>query len=53
MCSDGGRPNASAFAANLRKPMPLSRKLKLAIRNMTLKVVHVQQCCGHYGEPGC
>lgn len=53
MCSGSGKPTPSAFVRNLRQPMPLSRKMKLAIKNVTLKVVRVQTCCGHYGEPGC
>lgn len=52
MCKDGA-PTPSAFIANLRAPMPLARKLKLIARNMTIKIVHVQSCCGHPGEPGC
>jgi hypothetical protein len=52
MCSnEQGRPNASL--ANLRKPMPLEEKLRLIRRNIGIKIVKHQTCCGHPGEPGC
>ncbi|MGV8082073.1 MAG: hypothetical protein AB2L09_00320 [Coriobacteriia bacterium] len=47
------RPSPNAFARNLRQPMPLGRKIRLVVRNSALKVVRLQQCCGHPGEPGC
>jgi hypothetical protein len=52
MCAND-QPNASAFMRNLRKPMPLPKKIGLVIRNETLKIVRLKPCCGHPGEPGC
>ena len=46
-------PSPSAFLNNLRKPMPLGRKVRLVVRNSALKAIHLSQCCGHPGEPGC
>lgn len=53
MCSDSRGPSPSAFIRNLQQPMPLPRKVLLAIKNMSLKVVKLRPCCGHHGEPGC
>lgn len=33
--------------------MPLGKKIKLAARNLYIKVFKLQPCCGHPGEPGC
>jgi len=52
MCSNTAPSNA-AFMANLRKPMPLERKLKLLAGNTWIKISKRQSCCGHPGEPGC
>lgn len=52
MCSNA-TPSPSAAWANLRKPMPLALKLKLIARNTGIKIVKLQRCCGHPGEPGC
>lgn len=41
------------FLTNLSVPMPLWRKVLLLLRNNALKVVRLQSCCGHPGEPGC
>ncbi len=38
---------------NLDAPMPLPRKLWLLARNISLRAVRLQSCCGHPGEPGC
>lgn len=51
MCSEG--PSASAYIRNLRKPMSLSRKLRLIARNQWVRVTTRGTCCGHPGEPGC
>ncbi|MBI2906844.1 MAG: hypothetical protein HYX92_04210 [Chloroflexi bacterium] len=45
--------SASAFIKNMSAPMPLRRKIYLVFRNMVIKMVHRQTCCGHPGEPGC
>jgi hypothetical protein len=42
-----------AFFTNLSVPMPLWRKVRLLLRNITIRVVKRQDCCGHPGEPGC
>jgi hypothetical protein len=52
MCS-GQQQTPSAALENLRVPMPLGRKLKLISRNVGIRIVHRQTCCGHPGEPGC
>ena len=52
MCSNAA-PSRSAFLDNLRKPMPLDRKLKLLAANTWIKISIRQSCCGHPGEPGC
>ncbi len=52
MCSDD-RPKLSDFITNMDQPMPLSRKLRLLGRNLWIRVVKRQNCCGHNGEPGC
>ncbi len=45
------QPVSSAFFANFRGPLPWTRKLQLAARNMWTKVRTRQTCCGHPGEP--
>ncbi len=51
MCSD--RPSPDAFVANLKLDMPLGRKVRLVLRNTGYKIIRLQNCCGHPGEPGC
>jgi hypothetical protein len=51
MC--GGKPSASAYIRNLEQPMPLARKLRLLSKNVWLRVIRMQGCCGNPGEPGC
>jgi hypothetical protein len=50
--AEGNRPSWQSFLANLRKPVPLRRKVWLVARNW-LKVRKADTCCGHPGEPGC
>jgi hypothetical protein len=52
MCSEK-RPSVKAVVKNLKKPMPLSKKIGLFIKNSALKIVRMRTCCGHPGEPGC
>jgi hypothetical protein len=33
--------------------IPLPRRIAVASRNLLLRVVRRQACCGHDGEPGC
>lgn len=47
------RPSPRAFFTNLAGPEPLTRKLRLLLRNNWLKLKYLQNCCGHPGEPGC
>lgn len=46
-------PDPNAWLDNMRKPMPLSRKLRLFGRNQWSKLRKREACCGHPGEPGC
>ena len=46
-------PSLRAFITNMDAPMPLHRKLRLLVRNITIRIVKRQNCCGHPGEPGC
>jgi hypothetical protein len=39
--------------SNWNQPMPLTEKIYKAFRNLTIRVVKRQTCCGHDGEPGC
>ena len=41
------------FLTNLDAPYPLPTKIKMLIRNLSLRVLRAQTCCGHAGEPGC
>lgn len=41
------------FMTNLDAPYPLPKKIWLLVRNLSLRVVRLQNCCGHPGEPGC
>jgi len=47
------RPDIKAFASNMQTPMPLGRKIYLAMKNNALKIIALKSCCGHPGEPGC
>ena len=47
------RPSLGDFLTNLDQPMPLRVKLGKLVRNLWRRVVLVQDCCGHPGEPGC
>ena len=46
-------PSLSAYLTNLSQPMPLGQKMRLLVRNLWIRVVKRQNCCGHDGEPGC
>jgi len=50
---DPSRMSLDHFLTNLDVPMPLPRKLYLLARNLSIRVVKRQNCCGHDGEPGC
>jgi hypothetical protein len=46
-------PSVSETIQNLRRPMPLGRKIRLFIRNNWRKIRTGKSCCGNFGEPGC
>ena len=46
-------PSPAASWRNLKMPMPLGRKIRLVVRNTSIKIKTRQPCCGHPGEPGC
>jgi hypothetical protein len=48
-----GTPSFGSFLTNLDAPYPLRIKLRMLVRNLGLRVVKAQNCCGHPGEPGC
>ena len=52
MC-DTDRPSGRAVLANLKVAMPLGKKIRLFLRNNFVKMIKLQNCCGHPGEPGC
>jgi hypothetical protein len=41
------------FFTNWDQPLPLATKLRLLVRNMAIRAVKLDTCCGHHGEPGC
>ena len=47
------RKSLSNVFTNLNQPMPLAEKLYKLTRNVFRRVILVQTCCGHEGEPGC
>jgi hypothetical protein len=47
------RARARRWLTNLGVPMPWPRKLALLARNASLRVLRLQDCCGHPGQPGC
>jgi hypothetical protein len=53
MCSNERQDGPRGYLANLRQPMPWWRKLYVVVRNMWLRVLRMDTCCGHPGEPGC
>lgn len=53
MCDKKEKPDVKKAVGNLAKPMPLTRKLTLLLKNNARKVRHLKTCCGHPGEPGC
>ena len=46
-------PSLANAISNWQQPIPLTRKLWMALRNLTIRGVKRQSCCGHHGEPGC
>ena len=46
-------PSIRDVISNWSVPLPWHVKLRMATRNLTIRVVKRQTCCGHHGEPGC
>lgn len=36
-----------------RSTLPVPQRTLVALRNLALRVVRRDSCCGHDGEPGC
>jgi hypothetical protein len=53
MCAERRYGTPRESLENLRQPMPLSRKLRLFLRNYWIKARTGSTCCGNHGEPGC
>ena len=53
MCAKKKKPNIKDAVSNISKPMPLTKKLTMLIKNNTFKLLNLKNCCGHPGEPGC
>ena len=58
MCSDkkpdpGPSSPGAAYRNWVNSDLPFWPRLTLALSNEWIKVRTGQQCCGHYGEPGC
>lgn len=47
------RKGTRQFLTNLDAPYPLPQKIMLLVRNLSLRLLRLQTCCGHQGEPGC
>jgi hypothetical protein len=53
MCAEQRHGTLQESLENLRKPMPIGRKLRTFVRNNWIKIRTGSACCGNYGEPGC
>jgi hypothetical protein len=42
-----------AFDNFRRSEIPLPRRVAIAARNLSLRLILRRTCCGHDGEPGC
>lgn len=47
------RRSTRQFLTNLDAPYPLPTKIRMLVRNLSLRLLRLQTCCGHPGEPGC
>ncbi|HEX9270103.1 MAG TPA: hypothetical protein VF998_09680 [Candidatus Limnocylindria bacterium] len=48
------RAGVSGFWRNWRaSELPLGPRLRHTASNLARRVILRQDCCGHYGEPGC
>lgn len=46
-------PSFNAIITNMQQDMPLPEKLRKLTRNVWRRIILMQNCCGHPGEPGC
>jgi len=53
MCAKKKKPTVKDAVSNLAKPMPLSKKLSMFVKNNSYKRLNLKNCCGHPGETGC
>ena len=53
MCAKKKKPTVKDAVSNLTKPMPLTKKFSLFVKNNSYKLLNLKNCCGHPGEPGC
>jgi len=53
MCAEKNRPKVKDAVTNILKPMGLTKKISLLVKNNTYKLLNFKNCCGHPGEPGC
>ena len=51
--NEGWKKQLGDAIANWQQPVPLPRKLLMTLRNLAIRGVKRQACCGHHGEPGC
>ena len=51
----GGRQGniVRAFRNFFDSDIPFPRRIVVALRNIGVRFVYRQACCGHDGEPGC
>jgi hypothetical protein len=52
MCA-ARHPSIKTAIGNLKKSLPIRRKIGLLIKNSLIKITRLKSCCGHPGEPGC
>jgi hypothetical protein len=48
-----GRSFGHAISNWGRSDLPVPLRLLVATRNLLLRIVRADICCGHDGEPGC
>jgi hypothetical protein len=57
MCQPNGNvnpPSPRSIISNWNDyPGTATQKLKLALRNMSLRLMKRSTCCGNHGQPGC
>jgi hypothetical protein len=56
MCAGHEQPRQQSprnFITNWNQPLPLRVKIGKTVKNLSIRVIKRQTCCGHDGEPGC